>query len=348
MNASVPSQETTAPTSPLVVLRLHEQQYGLPAHVVREVVCIPELASIPDLPCWIIGCMNHRGAIIPVMDLSRRLGRRSRPFAITDHILVFECQEGALGLIINEVVGIFDPPAQPRTSLQAHVDTQHDGQKAIHHVTQISDEFVLVLDPEVLIKESSFDVTAPHEHAGSRDIFPSATQPERALLKERARSIKTAPVIEETDHHIPLAVAVLNQAHFGIDLHAVRECAEMTTVVPIPCCPDFVVGAMNLHGDLVTVIDLYTVLNLSSTSARPVPSKILVVEEDQFLFGFLVDDVVDCIMLNPDTLTPISPTKAGNSQGFQTALTKYRETILILLDIPKLIRSGVLVVEESV
>ena len=59
----------------MVVFRLADEEFGVPIQTVQEIVRIPEqLAKVPRAPGFIEGVINLRGAVLPVVDLRRRLG----------------------------------------------------------------------------------------------------------------------------------------------------------------------------------------------------------------------------------------------------------------------------------
>src|SRR5665811_2304944 len=55
-------------------------RYGLNVRAVREIVWLPELSPIEELPPYIAGVFNLRGRIVPVMDLGLRFGHPREPY----------------------------------------------------------------------------------------------------------------------------------------------------------------------------------------------------------------------------------------------------------------------------
>ena len=60
--------------TPYLTFTLHGSLYALEAHLVREIIWLPELTTLTILPRYMAGVVNHRGHIVPVMDLGKRLG----------------------------------------------------------------------------------------------------------------------------------------------------------------------------------------------------------------------------------------------------------------------------------
>jgi chemotaxis signal transduction protein len=60
-----------------VLFELNEQQYGIPARDIREMIPLSRITGLPDVPDYIRGVLNLRGSIITLIDLRKRLGLRS-------------------------------------------------------------------------------------------------------------------------------------------------------------------------------------------------------------------------------------------------------------------------------
>ena len=62
---------------PWVIAQLGTRLFGLNCSVVREMVIMPEVCEVPNVPAYMRGVINLRGRVTPLVDLRRRLGMRS-------------------------------------------------------------------------------------------------------------------------------------------------------------------------------------------------------------------------------------------------------------------------------
>jgi len=85
----------------VVGFRIGRETFGLPISIVREIVRVPEITSVPNAPDYIEGVINLRGRIIPVVDLRKRFGDKSFERDKKNRIVVVELQSRAIGLIVN-------------------------------------------------------------------------------------------------------------------------------------------------------------------------------------------------------------------------------------------------------
>lgn len=77
--------------------------YGVPADTASEVVTVPPLTRVPGSPTHMLGIFNHRGELMPVVDLNRLLGL---PPEDPRRAVVVRTPRGAVALIAARVLGI--------------------------------------------------------------------------------------------------------------------------------------------------------------------------------------------------------------------------------------------------
>jgi len=107
--------------------RLGSESYGLPIRFVTEIIELPRISPVPDMPAWIKGFMNLRGSVIPVMDLRLRLGMEGRAYDDRTCVVVTRADrpggsQVAVGLVVDtveEVVEIPDQEVEPASRLVA-------------------------------------------------------------------------------------------------------------------------------------------------------------------------------------------------------------------------------------
>ena len=353
---------------------LHNALYGFETNLVREVTRIPELTSVKTLPSYFAGVVNHRGQIVPVIDFGKRLGHPRRRYQIRDQIIVFECTSLTtglfkdntlvMGLIVNEIQDVYTIPTHHIEAVPSSEIGIDPSLRFVSHVAKLETGLVMLLDPAALIREHELvteliedgdasPLPSDHDHAQPEVIpeehdndyfFPEATLAERKILRERATHLMQVAEYEDVSGYTPVAVVRLNQEYFGIDIAVIREFAEIRDIVPIPCCPEFIVGNMNLRGDVLTLIDIRTVLKMSGGVA--IPPNVIVARVEKLVVGILVDEVVDSIHLNPRNIKPIPSTLKEMSEGYLKGTALYRERMLSLLDLPVLLMSGELTIDE--
>jgi purine-binding chemotaxis protein CheW len=85
----------------VVGFRIGRETFGLPIALVREIVRVPEITSVPNAPDYIEGVINLRGRIIPVVDLRKRFGEKTAEPSKKNRIVVVEMDSRAIGLLVH-------------------------------------------------------------------------------------------------------------------------------------------------------------------------------------------------------------------------------------------------------
>jgi purine-binding chemotaxis protein CheW len=79
------------------------EEYGLELQHVKEVIRMPEITRLPDVPRYVRGLINLRGDVVPVIDLRERLGQESVTTTPSTRVIVVEVGDGAVGMVVDSV-----------------------------------------------------------------------------------------------------------------------------------------------------------------------------------------------------------------------------------------------------
>ena len=91
----------------VVVFRLDKEEFGVPIDSVQEIVRVPEeLTHVPMAPPFVEGVINLRGAVLPVIDLRRRLGLPSVDRSDRQRVMVFLIAGIRTGFIVDSVAEV--------------------------------------------------------------------------------------------------------------------------------------------------------------------------------------------------------------------------------------------------
>jgi purine-binding chemotaxis protein CheW len=127
----------------LVVFSLHGEQYGLPVASVREIVRYTAPSATAAATGVVVGMINLRGRVLPIVDLSSRLGATLEITGAT-RILVIELARGSVGLIVDSVDGVMRIPAEQVEPLPVPVGEDGLGEE----IAAVGDRLIMLLDAE--------------------------------------------------------------------------------------------------------------------------------------------------------------------------------------------------------
>jgi purine-binding chemotaxis protein CheW len=125
----------------------------------------------------------------------------------------------------------------------------------------------------------------------------------------------------------------LDKTLFGVDINLVQEINEVVNITQVPLSPDYVLGIMNLRGQIVTVIDQCRKLGFNPSGIRD-NSRVIIVKSQSECIGLLVDKITEVITVNRNRIsTPPSNIKGVQGRFFQGVIQTDRQELLALLDV---------------
>ena len=130
----------------------------------------------------------------------------------------------------------------------------------------------------------------------------------------------------------------LDQEVYGVNVMQVQEVLRMTDIAPVPGAPDYVLGIINLRGNVVTVIDARKRFNLHAKDSDDA-TRIVIIEVNGQVIGILVDSVAEVINLRSSEIEAspnLGKDESEQSRFIQGVFSRDND-ILILIDLNKLL-----------
>ncbi len=127
---------------------LANEEYGLEILKVREIIGYIEVTSVPQTPDYVLGVINLRGQVIPVVNLRSKFGMEIIDTTEESCIIVVEIEQNgqsiSTGILVDrvqEVLDIASETIEPPPEFGSSIDTQY-----IRGMGKISDTVKLLLD----------------------------------------------------------------------------------------------------------------------------------------------------------------------------------------------------------
>jgi len=86
-----------------VVLELGEEKYALRIYDIFEVIKMQKITEVPNSKPYILGVINLRGKIVPIISLRRRFGFTDAPVTKSTRIVVVQIREEIVGIVVDGV-----------------------------------------------------------------------------------------------------------------------------------------------------------------------------------------------------------------------------------------------------
>ncbi len=128
----------------------------------------------------------------------------------------------------------------------------------------------------------------------------------------------------------------LDAEKYGINVMSVQEVLRMTEIAPVPGAPDYVLGIINLRGNVVTVIDTRKRFGLSDKEADE-QTRIVIIEAENQVVGILVDSVAEVADLQGSQIESAPNVGNDESARYIQGVSSQESELLILIDVNKLL-----------
>jgi purine-binding chemotaxis protein CheW len=135
---------------------------------------------------------------------------------------------------------------------------------------------------------------------------------------------------------IQFVTFILMDEVYGINVMQVQEVLRVTEIAPVPGAPSYVLGIVNLRGNVVTVIDTRKRFGLPSVEVDEA-SRIIVIESEKQVVGILVDAVAEVVELGEDDIDMAPNVGTEESSRYIQGVATQEGKLLILVDLNKLL-----------
>ncbi|TXH96302.1 MAG: chemotaxis protein CheW [Rheinheimera sp.] len=141
---------------------------------------------------------------------------------------------------------------------------------------------------------------------------------------------------ETTDQVLQWVTFKLQEETYGINVMQVQEVLRYTDIAPVPGAPMYVLGIINLRGNVVTVIDTRARFGLPPSDVTE-NSRIVIIEADKQVIGILVDSVAEVVYLRASEIDTAPNVGTDESAKFIQGVSNRDGELLILVDLNKLL-----------
>lgn len=131
---------------------------------------------------------------------------------------------------------------------------------------------------------------------------------------------------------LQLVSFVVEDEEFGVNILKVQEIIRPVDITRVPNAPEFVEGVINLRGGIIPVVDLRNRFGFPPRDQDD-ETRIIVVEMEDKVIGFITDAVREVIRINRDVIDPPPDLAVGIDAHYIQSVAKLEDRLLILLDL---------------
>lgn len=174
--------------------------------------------------------------------------------------------------------------------------------------------------------------------------FEPTSEVRKQILRTRVKFLARERNEREDLESLQVVEFLLASEKYGIESRHVREVYLMKELTALPCTPPFVLGIINLRGQILSVIDIKKFFDLPEKGLGDL-NKVLVVGKDEIELGILVDVIVGMRAIPLQEIQPPLPTWTGIHSEYLKGVTNQR---LAVLDVDRILSDERIVVHEEV
>jgi len=164
------------------------------------------------------------------------------------------------------------------------------------------------------------------------------------ILKDRARLLAHIPPARSDRNEIEVIAFTLARETYAVELKYVREVYPLRDLTPIPCTPSFLMGIINIRGEMCAVVDLKRLLDLPESGLNNA-TRAVILQDGAMELGIIADVVLGGHAVNVRDIAPPPATLSGVKSQFLRGITPER---LMILNADSILRHPQMVVNKQV
>ncbi len=166
----------------------------------------------------------------------------------------------------------------------------------------------------------------------------------KLILKKRAEMLAREKEKKVDADSLEVVEFLLAKEHYGIESHFIREVYPLKDFTPLPGVPRFVLGLVNVRGQILSVVDIKKFFDMPDMGISDL-NKVIIINNDTMEFGILADAIFGVRNIAVSELGPPLPTLTGIREEFLKGITGER---MVILDAARILTDKNIVVHEEV
>ncbi len=169
-----------------------KEDYAMPIEQVREIRAVEKITKVPRSEPFVLGIMNLRGLIIPVIDVKKKLGLDSQNASNSkQRILVADTNGSLTGLLVDEVDQVIRIPTQ---EIEQPPQGAFDSYHYVKGIAKVNEKLVILLDIEsLLIGQKQAEQPKPKVQTAQNTSKEPAKEPTEDLDNPTIHSLDDIP-----------------------------------------------------------------------------------------------------------------------------------------------------------
>ncbi|HEY8542121.1 MAG TPA: chemotaxis protein CheW, partial [Pseudothermotoga sp.] len=296
----------------LVTFELSGGIYAFKIDDVQEIIRYVEPTKIPGVPEYVRGLAELREKVLPIIDLRELLELPSTQIDEFTKVIVLKVNNTLVGVVVDrirEVLRIEESKMLPPPTI-----SQEGYSQELLGIVHIDEQMTMVLDHKTLLADKIQSLVETQQHI---------------------EEIEDRTITEEEKQYVIFKVG---GEEYGVHIEEIREINRLTTLTKVPRAPDYLVGLMNLRGEILPVIDLRKRFGLPIDEKNDLMVRAIVTESSGKKTAFIVDSVVGVQRISIKSIADIPEAFTfGESARFVSKIARIDDRVILLLQMDKIL-----------
>jgi purine-binding chemotaxis protein CheW len=295
-NAQATKASEVVPSGQLVTFTLDGVEFGLDIDRVQEITPRTDITPVPGAPSFVLGVVNLRGTIIPVLDSRLRFHLPAAEPTSKTRIIILSLAGQGTGLqvdAVSEVVRLEDLTIRETPPLVAGVRSDY-----LAGMVTVGSRLITLIDLDKILDSSEFS---------QRELLLETNTAAPAFGTGALENLE-----ELAAEEIPYVTFALGEESFGINLQQVEEIIELPPVTKVPDAPPYVLGVICLRDQVLPLLDFIQLLRVEDTTDGRQREMVILLNFGEAKLGIAVDGIQEIIRLREEDVLPPPQTLSEN------------------------------------
>lgn len=274
-----------------VSFRVGAETYGIGIDDVRQIIRLPRITRVPKTPEYVLGMTNLRGEVLPLVDLSLRLGYgHCCPESEDTRVIVVDKRGVLTGLIVESVNEVKSTEVQNLDQFPEILNANVD-KKYVSGIMKVgSGDNVTII--QIINTAEIIDMEAV-----ARQIEKNG-----ALAKAGGKGDEAQGGQIDVKRFISFNITA---QEYAIEIQKINEIIWLPEVTSVPGLPKYVLGIFSLRGKVIPLLSLHEKfgrrLEIDDETTR-----VVIVDVDNVLVAFAADRV-NAVLSVEESLIEVPP-----------------------------------------
>ncbi|MFY9137565.1 chemotaxis protein CheW [Zwartia sp.] len=320
-------------------------RYAIAVVHVEGVYWLPQLSPVEAAPPWFVGSVNWHGEIVHVLDLGLRFKHPARDYDHLTQLIVVSMPEMRCGILVDAVLDLIEVvetsvlkrkmtiPKDFNTSYSAMIEGEIKQDGEIYQLLNLQNVLSFEVGQEIF-QPGIQSHNAVSEKSSTHDGKTSST---------RLCQFSTPVTHDQNENKLGFVLVFIGGVQYAIEVQYIAELTHLKQFAVLPCCPAYLMGVINLRGEILSVIDMTDFLITENIEEQ----KDLVILSFQSLKLALAVQKIICFQY----FEKIFVTAVQNVEDQHVrckSLLKVNQGIAGILDVEAFFTKGLLEIDEHV